>query len=166
MTEIDFLQRYQLLLERGDISAAMNICNEFIIAHPRAVIGYWKKATLFARQKQFQEAVATIDEAIRLHSNDARYHFFRGWWNYEIGNYSATETDQTTAIQLEKVTNSTVLIESAYFFRALSRIRLEQFEDALSDADEVSEDFLIYLESEGRQTKKDIKEYARNRMRS
>jgi len=166
MTEIDFLQRYQFLLEHGDISAALNICDEFILAKPRAAIGFWKKATLFARQNQFQEAVATIDEAIRLHPDDARYHFFRGWGNFEIGNYRAAETDQTIAIQLEKETNSTVLIESAYFFRALARIRLDEFEDALTDADEVSEDFLIYLESEGKLTNKNIKEYARNRMKS
>lgn len=164
MTEFEFAQLYESAINGGDTTAAFNVCEEFISFHPHSAVGFWKKATLHARLDKFHDAIKSIDEAVRLKPNEARYHFFRGWWNFEIGSFAEAEADQSYAIKLEKDLNSSIVIESAYFFRALARLRLQHYEDALSDARQVSDDFLIYLKSEGKVTIKDIREYAQNRM--
>lgn len=166
MTEEEFIQKFELAVEADDVEAASQACEDFILINPNSPLGFWKRGTLAAWSAKFIQAVKEIDQAIRLKPDEATYFFFRGWWNLEAGNFNEAETDESVAINLEKSQDQSFVTESAYFFRALARLQQRRYDEALSDADQVSSDFMIYLKSKGKVTVKGIKDQAESRLNS
>lgn len=156
MTENELQERCDAAVKRGDLEAAFKVCDSFIAADPNSPIGFWKRAALYARKESFNKAVSDVSEAIRLNPNEASYYFFSGWWKFETGDFIGTESDQSIAISLESEQGLSFVSGSAYFFRALARLKLGKFEETILDAKHVPDDFLIYLHSEGKVTIREI----------
>lgn len=159
MTENEFTNTCDKYVRQGDFEAALEACNQYILANPLSAIGFRKRAALRARKDHFDEAIVDIDKAIEMNPNEASYYFFRGWWELERGNFLGTEANQTSAIEKEReqeAAEGTSVSESAYFFRSIARLKLGKFKDALSDSEHVEDEFLIYLKSFGEVTKAEI----------
>ncbi len=156
MTEDDLQRLCDVALQCGDIAAAFDACDSYIRANSLSAKGFRKRAGLHAKQTAFKEAIKDIDEAIRINPHDPSYYFFRGWWNLEMAEFVEAEKDQSIAIKIEGENGTSLVTESAYFFRALARLRMGEFEGSLTDSAQVSDDFLIYLKSFGKVTKADI----------
>jgi hypothetical protein len=54
----------------------------------------------------------------------------------------------------------------AYFFRAVSLLQLDQFEEALSDLKNVDDDFLTYIDGYGDLTKMNLVLWANDRIKT
>jgi tetratricopeptide (TPR) repeat protein len=164
MTEEEFDHRYERAANLDDYEAAIAVCEDFSQTNPASSLGHWKKALVYSKQGSFTRAVESLNPAILMEPKEARFFFFRGWWNYEAGNFEAAELDQTKVLELEASSQSSYFLESALFFRSLARLRLSRFEAALQDAKDVSEDFFIYLVRDGAISISDIKKEAQARM--
>lgn len=156
MSEIELQEFCDSSVKIGDIDAAFNACNSFIAANPSSAYGFRKRAHLYTRRDDFDNAIKDMDEAIRISPDDSSHYFFRGWWKLENGDFEGAETDQSVAIKIDHENGSDFVYESAYFFRALARLRLGKFDEALSDSEQIPDDFLIYLKSIGKITKVEI----------
>lgn len=164
--EIELQELCDTSVKKGDIETAFNACDSFIAANPSSAYGFRKRAHLYTRRDDFENAIEDMDEAIRISPDDSSHYFFRGWWKLEKGDFAGAESDQSSALRIESEQASNFVGESAYFFRALARLKQGKFDEALSDSEHVNDDFIIYLKSIGNVTKAEIaKEAARQKTR-
>jgi tetratricopeptide (TPR) repeat protein len=146
--------------EMKDYSKALAICEEILAANPELPEAFRTRSRIHARMKQFDLAVLDLTRAIQTTRAEPSDYFFRGWWNLEQGDVVSANEDLTMAITLGNELNLHDFDESAYFFRAITFLRLNQPDDALRDCEKVRDDFLIYLRS-GKVSKSDIINEAR-----
>ncbi|QYU67773.1 hypothetical protein J4558_23270 [Leptolyngbya sp. 15MV] len=154
MKEKEFLEIYQDLIESKNFDSALTICEQFISDNPESFEGYRKRAYLYSRSNEFENAISDISEAIRLNPMNSTYYFFRGWWKIESGDFVGGETDVTVAIDLDR--DSNLLSDTAYFFRSLARVELGRNEDAIADLRNVESDFMIHLKRFGKISREEL----------
>lgn len=150
------LERAYQIAMKEQYKDALAMCNRVVSEYPKLPDGFRKRAAIYARKGDFQAAIGDISIAIEIDPSSSEHYFFRGWWQLEIGNFIDAETDQSNAIALGEEQGSSFFGESAYFFRALARLKLGKFREALADCEHVRDDFLIYLKSIGKITKSQI----------
>ncbi len=132
------------LTEKKQYSEALDIVNSVISENPEWFKGYHVKAKVYARQKLWNDAVDTVDEAIRLNKNEPMLYFSRARWLIQSHLFYEAVNDLTCLIELEEKLNDTYYLESAYFFRALASSYLGNYEDVLADCDKVRDDYSMY----------------------
>jgi len=147
---------YTLATSQKNYDKALEMCNAVITANPELPDGLRKRAAIYAYMGDLQHAIADISEAIALEPSDASSYFFRGWWYLDNGQAEQAVMDLTTALKLGEEQNFHYHDQSARFFRASALLRLQRYEEALLDCQHVDDDFVIFTESAGKQSKKDL----------
>ena len=133
------------LTEKKKYSEALDIVNSVISENPEWFKGYHEKAKIYARQKQWNDAVEAVDEAIRLNKTEPMLYFSRSRWLIQNQLFYEAVDDLTHLIELEKKLDDTYYLESAYFFRALASSYLGNYEDVLADCEKVRDDYSMYI---------------------
>jgi tetratricopeptide (TPR) repeat protein len=130
-----------------DYVRALEICDLSVKSNPDLPDGFRTRSQIYARKGDFGDAVNDITNAILKDEPAPADYFFRGWWNLENTDLSASIEDLTAAIALGEQLDFHYYDESAFFFRSIAYLRSSRFDDALSDCNHVRDDFEMYLHS-------------------
>jgi len=151
---------YDLATTHSDYEGALRICNDVLNEHPGMFYAVRKKAAIYADMKNFAEATALMSDLIAQNPNELEYYFSRGRWYLANADWTEAMADMTKTIELGSAQNFHYNTESAYFFRAVARLKLGRNSEAVADCEHVRDDFLIYLYSTGKISKSNILEQA------
>ncbi|MBW5448130.1 tetratricopeptide repeat protein [Cohnella sp. CFH 77786] len=120
----EMLENASLLQENGDIGKALETLNRMIEGGADAG-GYERRARLLHQLGRDDEALADLDEAIRLDPEPFMYWYSRAILRNERGEYEAAAEDFREALRRKDDARS-----STYFELGNVYLRLERFEDA------------------------------------
>jgi tetratricopeptide (TPR) repeat protein len=123
----DERERWRDYYWRGDTDQALALLNDFIAHHPKDAEAHDQRATLYAALRQYDDALADCDEAIRLaflkapaYSHKAELFLKRG----QINEAAATATE---ALRQDPDWGR------AYVIRARARLAQKDYEGAVGD---------------------------------
>jgi tetratricopeptide (TPR) repeat protein len=149
-------QAYSVALERNDPEEALKICQELMDANPESAICFDTRARIYELIGDLEKAVDDISVSIDIDPAEPDYYFNRGRWHLGLGNYHLAVADQTKALDMGKQHNSQYYEKSSLFFRAAAFLALGMYEKALSDCENLDDDFAMYSAGVGRISKAEI----------
>ena len=109
---------------------AIDYFNTQIHDHPKSAHAYLRLAAIWNDKREYDRAIASLDEAIRLDPNDPLAFNNRGWNWWSKGDGNRAIADYTEAIRLDPRSALT------YGNRAAVRHARKEFEKALDDLNE------------------------------
>ncbi|CAL5371941.1 unnamed protein product [Camellia sinensis] len=117
---------YASLQEQADIISKSKLSTNAISQETSAEIAKEKGNQAF-KDKQYQKAISSYTEAIKLSGNNATYYSNRAAAHLEIGSFLQAEADCTKAISLDKKN------VKAYLRRGTAREMLGYYKEAIED---------------------------------
>ncbi|KAI8019953.1 Translocon at the outer membrane of chloroplasts 64 [Camellia lanceoleosa] len=117
---------YASLQEQADIISKSKLSTNAISRETSAEIAKEKGNQAF-KDKQYQKAISSYTEAIKLSGNNATYYSNRAAAHLEIGSFLQAEADCTKAINLDKKN------VKAYLRRGTAREMLGYYKEAIED---------------------------------
>ncbi|CAL5374176.1 unnamed protein product [Camellia sinensis] len=117
---------YASLQEQADIISESKLSTNAISQETSAEIAKEKGNQAF-KDKQYQKAISSYTEAIKLSGNNATYYSNRAAAHLEIGSFLQAEADCTKAISLDKKN------VKAYLRRGTAREMLGYYKEAIED---------------------------------
>lgn len=127
-----YLGRAKMYLSKKDTTAAMSDIDKALSINKNAINGYLLRADIaINRNKDYKQALADMDEAIRLQPKYAGYFINRAFIRYRLDDYFGAMSDYDYAIQLDP-TNFV-----AIYNRALLRMEVRDFNRAIDDLSQV-----------------------------
>ena len=106
---------------------------------------YSKRARCYHRMEDHGQALSDISRAIELSPKTAAYHFTRGRYYFEVGQFHEACDDFSNVVNLESGLENKPFLEAALFFRAEANFKRKRFEEAFRDCSEIKEDFGLYV---------------------
>ena len=129
-----YLGRARLRMERGDTVAALEDINKALSINKNAINAYIMRADIAINShRDYQGAVADIDNAIRLQPRMAGLYINRAYLKYNLDSYQGAMDDYDYALTLEP------LNVTALFNRGLLLAEVSDNDRALADFDRVLE---------------------------
>ena len=127
-----YLGRARMLLEKGDTLKAVDDITHALTIDRNQVNGYVLRADIAINSnRNFAEALADMDEAIKLQPKYAGFYINRAFLRHELDDYRGAMEDYDYALQLDRL--NTV----ALFNRAMLRAEVHDFNRAIDDLNEV-----------------------------
>lgn len=99
--------------------------NKAIELDPKDAEAYEFRGWLLGNLGRPDEALADFDQAISLDPTYLKAYKNRGYTHFTVGNYEQAIDDYTTALELASTADGPYFLDDAYFFRALSAIKLD-----------------------------------------
>lgn len=144
----DLLKQAREASHQNLYAKALELCSEYINANPESPDGFRTRSHVYGLMGDFSHAIEDRSKALEQ-SVDLSDFFFRGWWNLECNQLEAALSDLTAALSLGRELNAHEFDQSAFFFRSVVHLRMENYSAALADSEKVGDDYLIYLRSGG-----------------
>ena len=127
-----YIGRARLLLSASDTTAALADINKALELNKNAVNGYLMRADIAIHQsKDYAQALADMDEAIKLQPHFAGYFINRAFLRYSLDDYFGAMSDYDYAINLDP------LNPTAIYNRALLKTEVHDYNKAIDDFNEV-----------------------------
>ncbi len=127
-----YIGRAKLLLSKGDTIKALADINKALEINKNAVNGYVLRADIAINaHKDYKNALADMDEAIRLQPRYAGYFINRAFLRYKLDDYFGAMSDYDYAIQLDPGNYM------AHYNRALLRVEVHDYNRAIDDLNHV-----------------------------
>jgi tetratricopeptide (TPR) repeat protein len=143
----DVLEEARAASHEKDYPKALEICSVFIEAHPDSPDGFRTRSDVYGLMGDFVHAILDRTAALKRDRGSPDDFFFRGWWNLEINELDAALDDLTRALRTGEKSGIHHFDEIAFFFRSLTYLRLGRYDEALADAQNVRDDFLMHIRS-------------------
>ena len=147
---------------RKDFDLALKICNQVMQEDGKLAEVFRTRSQVYRLMGDVGKSIDDRTEAIRIGAQSVDY-FFRGWWYLDDGDLELALVDLSKAITLEKSSDAKASTESAFFFRALTLLRLGRFDEALADCTKVRDEFVIHVRGLGRLSKDELIACAKER---
>lgn len=137
------LDKIRDLADQGKEEAAFVQINELIALYPNDPEVWSLRSSLYAKAKNYDEALSNISKAIEISPEEASFHTQRGRYHFRLGNDLIAVKDFSDAL-LTYNRGDISLIQHIYFFRAESFIKLGKKQEALLDISHIPDNFQIW----------------------
>ncbi|MCM1349126.1 MAG: tetratricopeptide repeat protein [Firmicutes bacterium] len=127
-----YLGRAKMRLEKKDTVSALEDINKALSINKNAVNGYLMRADIsIHRNQDYTQALADMDEAIKLQPRVAGYFINRAFIRYRLDDYFGAMSDYDYALQLDPANFVAV------YNRALLRMEVHDYNKAIDDLTQV-----------------------------
>ena len=141
------LQKIEIMLNEKNHDSARKSLDSLIERHPDEYKFWRKRAYVFEVDKDYQNAISNISEAIILQPMEPDYFYNRGRYLFKLSNYIAALEDFTQAIILCDYYKSDYYSEPSYFMRAESYLRLKLYDKARDDCGHLRDGYSAWTDS-------------------
>jgi tetratricopeptide (TPR) repeat protein len=127
------LHEIEKLARLENYERALVLIDQLAAAYPDKPEIWSTRAYVNSLSGNLNLAIVDMSKCINLRGNEPNDFFTRGRFLFKVGRYDEAILDFTVVLQLCDLHNSDYYRQAAYFFRADSYVRLNQYEKAKDD---------------------------------
>jgi tetratricopeptide (TPR) repeat protein len=125
-SEKSLFDKADAAVDAGDLKEAIEIYSQIVSINPHNADALANRGMIRFYKKEYIEAVADANEAIKYSPKWAYPHYLRGRCSLSLYNYKKAVTDFTRCLQLQDLKN-------AYLYRGQANFKLKEYSASLAD---------------------------------
>lgn len=141
------LQEASALAKKGDYEEALKLCHEVVRDHPEQPEPLRTQADIYGHMGDYARESEVLQRVVAMGSREPCDYYALGQAELLTGNLGNAVHSLTKAIDLGNEYKNFYYSSVSHFLRAEAFLRMNKYREALSDCEQLKEDFRYYLPS-------------------
>ncbi|MDM5181543.1 hypothetical protein F2P44_31745 [Massilia sp. CCM 8695] len=144
------------LAAAGELEDALAVCNWLIEDQRTAVAGLRQRAAVKLQFSDVDGAIRDLQKVVSISPYEPADFYFLGLQLLKVGSTVDAISAFTSAIGADVQAGSVYYTEGAFFFRAVCRLKMCDYDEAIADLSSVGPGFKTHVANEGVRSREQI----------